>query len=194
MKSHHILYFSIALLVIALPLHTVTADPIPDPAADQVLQSAWERAREAGAYHFNTRVVQTTHPAPALANVGRGSREEVIYLDGEADLPQRTLDMRLHQNGGSLLKDDSALEVHIARDKARARLVGGPWQTIDNFADAFAPGSDPLAYLAGAKNVRELEQHTPSIPGRKKRKFVNGLAQFFLLPSSFFFLSLRLHL
>jgi len=62
--------------------------PSPPTASspEREVRAAWQRAQRAGAYHFTTRIVQTTHPAPTIANVGKSSRVQTLYLEGDADL------------------------------------------------------------------------------------------------------------
>ena len=117
---------------------------------------AWERAQASGVYAFATTIVETTHPAPTVANVGRGSREERVYLEGRTDLPRSELEMALWRNGGSVATRQDAIEMRVEGDQAFGRQVGGPWQEIDGDASFFAPGNDCLAYLVGARNVREV--------------------------------------
>jgi hypothetical protein len=132
-------------------------------SAEQEVQAAWQRAQQAGAYDYTTEIVQTTYPAPALVNVGRSSREDRLYLEGEVNLPERTMFLTLWQ-GGSVLNPRDGVEVRVEGDRAYGRQVGAPWQEISDFSDAFAPGNDLMAYLAGAKNVRELGTETRSLP------------------------------
>jgi len=121
---------------------------------EREVQAAWQRAQQAGAYRFATRLVQTTYPAPALVNVGRSSRQETVYLEGDVDLPERTMLMSLWQGDSSVLDPRGAVQVRIQGDQAYGRSTDGEWQEMDNFAGSFAPGNDALAYLAGAKNVK----------------------------------------
>jgi hypothetical protein len=153
-------FILLCLLVVALfayPVTTTATTTARDP-----LDAAWRQAQESGVYHFATTVIETTHPAPTLANVGSGSRKQQIYLEGETDLPERTLQMMLWQNGGSIVQSKDGVEVRIEGDQAYGRQIGGDWQEIDTdagmsaFSSAFAPGNDLMAYLAGAKNVQEV--------------------------------------
>jgi hypothetical protein len=120
------------------------------------MQAAWQRAQQAGSYRFTTRIVQTTHPAPTIANVGKSSRVETIFLKGEADLPAQTLLMRLWSDGGRVTSASDGVEVRVEGDHAYGRPIGGEWQEMDNFASSFAPGNDLTAYLVGARNVQEI--------------------------------------
>jgi len=131
-----------------------SALPIPSPSEREV-QAAWRRAQQAGTYHFATDILQTTYPAPRVTNVGRSSRQDTLHIEGETNLPDRTMQMALWQNGGSVLNPGDGVEIRIEGDQAYGRQSGGAWQKMDNIATSFAPGNDLLAYLAGAKNVRK---------------------------------------
>jgi hypothetical protein len=129
------------------------ASTLPAPA-DQV-RAAWQRAQQVGVYDFGTTLVQTTYPAPTLLNVGRSSRRQTLYLAGRTNQPAQTMNVRLWVEGGSVLTTQQGVEVRVEGDRAYGRTIGQEtWDEIDNFTDVFAPGGDPLAYLAGAKNVK----------------------------------------
>lgn len=153
----------LALLLLTLPSRSpnmVSAATGTVPSPEDEVQAAWRRAQESGVYHFATGIVQTTYLAPRLANVGRSSRVESLYLEGETNLPERVMRMTLWQNGGSVLAPRDGVEVRIEGERAYGRQTGGSWQEMDDFSGAFAPDSDLLAYLAGARNVREIGTET----------------------------------
>ena len=66
--------------------------------------------------------------------------------------------------GGNTLTRKDGVEVRLEGDRTYGRIIGGEWQEMDNFSNAFAPGNDLMAYLAGAKNVRELGTETRTLP------------------------------
>ncbi len=142
------------------------------PSAEQVVQNAWRLARESGAYHFKSEIVQTTYPAPALSNVGRSSRKETMYVDGQMNLPERSLLMRLYNQGANPTKADEGLELRVERGRAYGRIGGEEdWKELDNASSVFAPGRDVLAYLVGARNIRMKDEGgTPSDAGRTGMK------------------------
>lgn len=121
---------------------------------ERTVRRAWERAQEAGVYHFATELAQTTYPAPAIANAGRSPQRNTLYLEGEVNLPQSTMRLGLWQD--SNLATSPGAEVRVEGDRAYLRRSGGDWQEAQDFTGGFAPGNDPLAYLAGMKNVVEL--------------------------------------
>lgn len=146
----------IALVVlIGLALTLLPTAPATEADADalHVVQAAWQKAQQSGVYHFTSQVVQTTYPAPSVANTGRSSRSETIYLDGESNTPERQFQLTV-RNDGSVLNTADALQVRIDGDRAYGRSGNGEWQEMDSFTNAFAPGNDLLVYLAGAKNVQ----------------------------------------
>ena len=151
------LIVSVGLLILSIVLtpHISQAGRPPTPA--EAVRRAWRLAQSSGVYRFATEIVQTTHPAPSLVNVGRSSRVERLHIEGRTDVPQRTFDMTLWKDGGSLLNPRDGVEVRIEGDRAQGRAVGGTWQTIDDFSGAFAPANDLLAYLVGATNIQQAE-------------------------------------
>ena len=167
---------AMALVLLAYPAtNPATASPFMD--RDPV-QAAWRRAQESGVYHFSTTVVETTHPAPTLANVGSGSRQQRLYLEGETNLPERALRMMLWQNGGSVIKPRDGVEVRIEGDDAYGRQIGGLWQEIDNFSGAFAPGNDLMVYLAGARNVRESASQRVGESANQRDSYASRLTHY----------------
>lgn len=93
----------------------------PSPAAE--VQAAWRRAQQAGAYRFATEIVQTTYAAPRLTSVGLSSREESLYLEGQTNLPERTMQLVLWQAGGSCLTPRGGVEIRIEGDRAYGRQL-----------------------------------------------------------------------
>jgi subtilisin-like proprotein convertase family protein len=147
-----VVFVATLLLVVAalIPLGS-HARPL---SAHEEVQVAWQRAQQAGVYRFATEIVQTTFPAPKLVNVGRSSRQDTLHIEGQTNLPDRSLLMSMWQGGGNVLDVRDGVEVRVQGDRAYGRQIGGTWEEIPDFSNAFAPGSDLMAYLASAKNVR----------------------------------------
>jgi len=168
----------VLLLLSACVLVFTFRDRPPQPQAGPAVQRAWRRAQELGNYRFVSDVAVRTLPAPALANVGRSSREERLHLEGAIDLPARSMRLSLWQGEGSVLKARDGLEIRIEGDRAYGREFGADWQEIDDFSGAFAPVQDPMAYLAGAMNLTSLGSETRVLPA------VDDGGQAILRPSS----------
>src|SRR5262245_55064868 len=80
----------------------------PDPVT-----TAWEKAKAAGSYHFTSDITQVTLPVATIANVGRSSRTEKYYLEGQNNLRQNQLELKLWSDGGSILQDASGIGVKV---------------------------------------------------------------------------------
>jgi hypothetical protein len=134
----------------------VSAPVTTDPA--EAVRRAWQRARDAGVYGFATDLVQTTYPALSLANAGRGPQQDAMRLEGQIDMPARTMHMSMRE-GGAAVSSRNGGEARIEGDRAYIRPLGGAdsdWQEVNDFSATFAPDSDLLAYLSGMTNVREV--------------------------------------
>jgi type II secretory pathway pseudopilin PulG/subtilisin-like proprotein convertase family protein len=172
-RKHHLaIVVSLGLLVLIGLVYTfrVSRDSaVPPPQA--IVQSAWKQAQKTKAYHFATRIVQTTHPAPMVVNVGSSSRVDTLYLDGDADLPSKTLLLRLWQGSGRVTDANSGIEVRVEGEKAYGRTAGGEWQPINSFTSNFAPGNDLSAFLVAAKDVEENDEPPSDFPTRSSFTF-----------------------
>ncbi|MFN8446941.1 MAG: LamG-like jellyroll fold domain-containing protein [Caldilineaceae bacterium] len=125
--------------------------------ADPV-SAAWEKARNAGSYHFTSDVTQLTVPVAKVTNIGRSSHSEQLHLEGQNDLRQQRLEMKLWSDGGSVLQTDGGVAVKVENGKTFARRGTEEWQEADGMADGLAPQGDFLSYLQAMRNV---EAHTP---------------------------------
>lgn len=158
---------SVSLVALSAAVNTYSAPPTPE----ELVQAAWRRAQQSGVYHYNTEIVQTTYPAPMLANVGRSAREDRLYLEGQTNLPQREMLLTLWRDGGNVATGRDGVEVRIKGDEAYGRTSGADWQKIPDFTGAFAPEQDALAYLAGAKNVKHVESREGSVESEAPSTF-----------------------
>lgn len=128
--------------------------------ARQAVKQAWERVQEAGIYSFSADIVQRSIPTLSVANVGQRSREYAYYLEGATNLPDEQLQLKLWTQNGSVLDPDSATEIEVDGERARARQGKGAWETIDDFTGFFAPEGDFLTYLVAAKAIQDHGQET----------------------------------
>lgn len=115
---------------------------------------AWDAVRAAGSYHFTSDVTQVTLPTATLSNVGRASRTEKIYLEGQNDLRAQQMEMTLWTDSGSALNAASGINIRSEGGKTLARRAGGEWQEIDDVTGSIAPQGDFLSYLAAIKDVQ----------------------------------------
>ena len=168
-KSTLVLRTGAGLAVLSLFVLSLLVKPTPilgkAPSPEESVQTAWQNAQKAGLYHYSTELIQTTYPAPMVANVGRTAQEDYLYIDGQTDLPNGEMLMTLWGANGSPATGKNGVEIRVKGREAYGRNVGEEWQKINNFSGAFAPDQDLLAYLAGAKNVRLVEQTDSNLIG-----------------------------
>jgi hypothetical protein len=67
------------------------------------------------------------------------------------------MEFTLFAEGGSPLDARSGTQIKIDGDKAYSRQGQQAWQEIDDFTSSFAPQSDFMAFLAGARDIRLSE-------------------------------------
>jgi len=147
------------LLALAAIPWTIQADSPPSP--EDVVRQAWQRARELGEYHFATRMEETSYPAPTVANVGKSSRKETLYIEGDVDLSQHLVQMKLWPGDGRLSNPNGVAEMRFERGHSYFRVVGGQWEEAEDYSYMdVVPGDDALAYLVAAKNIREIGTET----------------------------------
>jgi hypothetical protein len=149
---------SVIFLSIIVAPHISQAQSSHSPT--QEIQRAWQRASDMGAYRYSTTIAQTTHPLLKLENVGLGSTTERIYVEGDMDAAAHLMDLKLWADGGNTTSGENSIEVHVAHGEASGRVGNGEWQDIDDFDNLFAPGRDPLAYVAGARDVAKAGTET----------------------------------
>ena len=118
-----------------------------------IVDHAWEMAEASGAYEFRSQFEQTTYPAPSLANVGASSVTDRFALDGDINRPDETMTLTLFPNGSR--SPENGISLYVDGDKAYGLRPGGGWEPLqENPGDLFAPGGDPLGYLAAAEEIR----------------------------------------
>ena len=122
-------------------------------AAPDPVTAAWQRARAAGNYRFTSDVTQVTLPLATLANVGRTSRSEELYMEGQNDLHAQQMAFTLWTEGGSVLQAESGVSVRTEDGKTFARRGAGEWEVVDDMTGAIAPQGDFLGYLAAIRAV-----------------------------------------
>ena len=76
----------VSIVTAALMPSLVQAQRSPQGELDEV----WARVQESGAYRFSADIVQTTTPQATVANAGRESKQDQLYLEGESDIQAET--------------------------------------------------------------------------------------------------------
>ncbi|MBN1890631.1 MAG: Ig-like domain-containing protein [Thermoflexales bacterium] len=88
-----------------------------------------------------------------------------MYIEGQTDRRADTLHMVLWSGDGRAGSRDGAVEIRVAGGKTQGRVGQADWQDMDDLSQTFAPGHDPLGFLAGAQDiVKESSQTRPLDP------------------------------
>ena len=118
----------------------------------EMLQKAWQNAREAGSYHLLSDVNQTLTPRSVPEMIGQ--QEVILNLtsDGAVILPdQAYLEMRMADA-------QSSSSVVILRDtRGTFLLQDGKLKPVENTLNLADQSNDPLGYLAAADQVTLLD-------------------------------------
>ncbi|MHB8133097.1 MAG: LamG-like jellyroll fold domain-containing protein [Anaerolineaceae bacterium] len=128
------------------------------------VETAWMNLQKAGEYSFSTVVEQEIHPAPALTNVGSSAKRDIYYLEGNADLGNNELFMRLFQDSSSLTDKSDSIEIRIENGETHGRSQDSEWIKLDTFStEGFAPGNDFSSFLTSATNVKYIKSEKRNI-------------------------------
>ncbi|MBU0513105.1 MAG: LamG domain-containing protein, partial [Chloroflexi bacterium] len=137
---------------------------IAERTAQHEIQAAWGAARENGYYSYTSKIIQTTWPALRLENTGLSPKTEHIYVEGETNLADEFMYLKLWADDGSAALGQAQHEIKIEDGQSWVRS-GGDWLPQEqNVSDLFAPGSDPLAYLIAADNASENGEEIRVLP------------------------------
>ena len=158
-SQRRIVAWALVLLAISPLLGWILRPVVTNAVTPDPVTAAWARAC-GGSYHFTSDVTQVTLPLATLTNVGRTSRTEKLYFEGQNDLHASRLEMTLWSEGGSVLQTESGLSIRSEGGKTFARRAGGEWEEIDDVTGAIAPQGDFMTYLAALKDVQPQPAET----------------------------------
>ena len=145
----------------APPLEVVSNAIINTPA-DQIMAS-WHRAQKAQTYSFSADLVQYTIPVASVTNVGQSSREDSLHMEGQTNLRDGSLFMKMWSKSGNLMDPNTAFEFKYEDGKSYLRRGNADWQPVDNFMDTFAPQGDFMTFLDSAKDVTRVGTESRSL-------------------------------
>lgn len=145
-----------ALWLLTLPVGAQEGVVPTTPNVQATINSAWQLAQQSGTYHYRSRVAQTNYPAPSLTNAGRSPTESAFGVEGWVDLPAETLEMTLWRDGS--FDPQRGVAMRIEGEQAYGRVGEGEWEKVQDISEVFAPGGDPLGFLAGVKAVTMVGQ------------------------------------
>lgn len=159
MQTHRKPIFLFALLLVALALPGLAWASVSQAQAreaDTHPEAVWKRVRQVGRYHFDVDITQTTLPLPRVENIGRESKTQRLYLQGDNNLPDRRMNLVLWgPQGGNILDPQKGIEVKVEGGRAYIRQGQGEWQAAEDFTGFFAPAGDFMAFLSAARQVTD---------------------------------------
>ncbi|MFZ0548411.1 MAG: thrombospondin type 3 repeat-containing protein, partial [Candidatus Promineifilaceae bacterium] len=129
----------------------------------EIVESAWNLARRSGHYQYRSLVDQTIYPAPSVINAGRPPERDRLAVEGEVDVEAESLNMTFWNDGS--FDPQRGISVKVEDGQTYGRRGEGSWQEMDNVADMFAPGGDPLGFLAGATNIQSAGTESRNFDG-----------------------------
>ena len=157
-----VLFFISGAFIASFIFRSGSAAPL---TPEKIVERAWQRARELGSYKFTTSLEAAITPEGQPVHTN-SARHERLYMEGQVDLPRRKLDMTLWEKGGIAFNTRQAIQMRVEDGKTYGRVGSGEWQEMEGASDTFAPGQDPMAYLAGARDFYLAGKSClPGIPG-----------------------------
>jgi hypothetical protein len=119
------------------------------------LAAAWDAGRSTGSYHFRSDVVQTTTPSATVANAGRTSESQMLFMEGDSDVTATAMELTMWS--GAVEPDaGNSMGMRVVDGAASQRLGSGEWEQSGSALDTVVPPGDFLAYLDAARDVRQL--------------------------------------
>ncbi|MEM7335785.1 MAG: hypothetical protein AAF490_27150, partial [Chloroflexota bacterium] len=146
------LIFSIFLAVLLIVPKSSTAQ---SNSPEEILTQSWTLAQSSNTYGYRSEIDQLTYPEPSLRNAGKEPSESNLAVEGSIDQQADLLEMSFWRDGS--FNPDTAVSLRVEQGEAYGRLGDSEWEKVDNVSSLFAPGGDPLGFLAGVSNIEEGE-------------------------------------
>lgn len=154
-------------LVAALGLAVLLPRAAASASSRDAVTGAWQLAQDSGTYRFRSELRQTATQAPSLRSAGSPPREDQLTLEGKVDQPAEALELTLWR--GAAGDPATGISIRVADGRALGRQGQGEWQELDSPAELFAPGGDPLGFLAGARDFTDEGAETRELAGATLR-------------------------
>ena len=123
------------------------------------LVAAWDAGRSTGSYHFRSDVVQTTTPSATVANAGRTSESQTLFMEGDADLDASAMELSMSSAEDAATPENS-IGLRVVDGLATQREGDGEWTPAAGLTDTVVPAGDFLTYLNAARDITDLGTET----------------------------------
>lgn len=142
------LFTGLVILALSQTLSAAIAKTIQPTARQQVAQVI-DQASNSGQYRYEATIVQTYHPTLLLENAGRTTRVETHKINGEVDVPADSMTLQISA------ANNPTLQIKIEDGRGYGRLgEADEWTEVELATELFAPGNDPMGFLAAAENIQ----------------------------------------
>ncbi|HRW10308.1 MAG TPA: hypothetical protein P5121_34630, partial [Caldilineaceae bacterium] len=121
-----------------------------------MLTAAYQRLTRLDGYSFVSRIDQTTHPLPTLANVGLSSERSSLLVEGTVKQRTNQAELQISEQNGYLLDGLRQVELRLDEGQVWARAQGQAWQALDPTQALDNAANDPSLLLQAAHNARPL--------------------------------------
>ena len=152
--------FGVGLLLVGLWIYLPHPGQTPTAAAQ--VKQAWTNSSLTSSYAFSADVTIKTIPLPTMGNIGRFSRTDSLYLQGNNDLSNKDVQMALWGGGVNVADRANAYQVRVVDGVTQTRVGDEAWQSSQDSPIAFAPEGDFLAFLDVATNVAFAQDRVPA--------------------------------
>ncbi len=159
-KLHRPLIALIILLLAATSYRLWFAEPV---SASGEVDQVWRNVQNSDRYAFTASVENKTIPLPTVGNIGRFSKTDTLYLEGENNLRDEELLLALWGGGVNVLDQSSAYQLRLADGKVETRIGDEEWQAGNELNVGFAPGGDFLAFLDVATDIQVVAESATGV-------------------------------
>lgn len=154
-------FFAVVSVVAMVGLGCFTARRARGDATG-ALGDALRRARAADSYRFTSDVLQISVPTTTLNNVGRQSSADELHLEGQSNLRDKTLQMRMWLDQGGAADPTSGVAVKMEGGRTYVQESLGGWREQEGLTDSFAPQGDFMGFLTA---LHDPQAHPPERVG-----------------------------
>ena len=159
-KLHRPFLVFVALLLGAAIYQNWFTEPA---SASGEVDQVWRNVQQSDSYAFTASIENKTIPLPTVSNIGRFSKTDTLYLEGENNLRDEELLLALWGGGVNVLDESSAYQLRLADGKVETRIGDGAWEAGDELNVGFAPGGDFLAFLDVATDVQVVAESATDV-------------------------------
>ena len=156
LRNRSILYLlfliGISLVLFGSSLPTAAQSNTHDDEAQARIEAAWAKIEDVDSYGYRTQLEQSVYPIAGITTAGQPPRVDSMAMEGLFDLAEERFEATLW--GDTSFDPNRGHELLIENGQSYMRSNSqSEWEEVD-LGDSFAPGGDPMSFLAGLSNVQ----------------------------------------